>query len=152
VRASRSAHLVLRPFERTELDEMVGRHRADATTVDIDADGLLRLSGGNPLFAREVLACPSDVVPPVVAAVYGRFLEHVSSTSRGLLRAAAELGFTGEPRALAARAGVSEIDVIDALDEVAGGRLVHVDREDGSFHFVSELARRVLLASADTVT
>ncbi|MBI5089390.1 MAG: AAA family ATPase [Actinobacteria bacterium] len=152
-RAGRSLHLVLRPFERTEIDEMIIRLRGDVVAGELDADALLKLAGGNPLFTAEVLRAPRGAsqldVPPAVIATYGRFLGHLSPASRRILRAAAELGPTGEPRQVAARAGVDELDVIDALDEVAGGRLVHIEREGGAYRFVTELARRVTRTAVD---
>jgi hypothetical protein len=150
LRTGRATHLVLRPFERTELDEMIDRHRVGASSVEMDADRLMQLSGGNPMLAHEVLTWPSRTLPPAVVAIYERFLEHVTSDSRAILRAAAEVGSGGDPAQVAARLGASELDVIDALDEVAAGRIVHIERDGASYRFVTELARRVILQVGDT--
>ncbi|MEO7117869.1 MAG: 3-phosphoshikimate 1-carboxyvinyltransferase [Candidatus Limnocylindrales bacterium] len=149
--ASRSGllhELRLGPFDLDELRQLVARHES---ARGVGADDLLRLTGGNPLFAISVLRGDGiddgAFVPADVQAELGRHLTMLSEQSRHILQAAARLGLEGDASRLAASAATSELDVMDALDEVGRGRLLHVDPIGGSYRFVHELARRAVLVA-----
>ena len=151
-RADRSTTLRLRPFDPDELDELIARHSSGPTPRTRSAS-LLRLTGGNPLFAVQMLrSSRGDVdleaagVPPTVESVLGRYLTPLSLATRRIVETAALLGAGGTPSRLAACAGVSELEAMDALDEVGEGRLVQVEPVGGAYHFVHDLARRTVMA------
>jgi DNA-binding SARP family transcriptional activator len=147
-RIGRSADLHLAPFEPAEIDELIAREG----TATIDTDGLLRMTGGNPLFAIQMLRSGQALetgitaVPSTIESLLSRYLEPLSAASRRIIEVAALLGAQGEPSRLAACAGASELDVMDALDEVGGGRLLHVEPIGGGYRFVHDLARRTVIA------
>src|SRR3954447_2846417 len=126
-------------------------HRLSARSVSrmaaasgVDRDELFRLTGGNPFFVSEVLACPDQTVPPtVVDAVLVRVaalpadvqaaLDLVAVVPSGvevdlLRRLVADLA----PVALAEQAGVVEV-------------------RDGVVGFRHELARRAVVQSVPAI-
>jgi predicted nicotinamide N-methyase/ribosomal protein S18 acetylase RimI-like enzyme/tetratricopeptide (TPR) repeat protein len=115
----------------TRLTSAAVRKLAAATTVD--PGELFRLTGGNPFFVTEVLANPTDIVPPtVVDAVLARVRTLSAAAQTALDRlavvpAGAEVGLlrvlAGDlgPVAEAERAGVVEVhgDVVSFRHELA---------------------------------
>ena len=110
------------------------------------------LTGGNALLAINTLRAAGpdgdldhlDVSSAAYAAL-AHHLEPLSHASQRIVQAAARRGLEGDASWLATDMGVSELEVMDALDEVGGGRLMHVEPIGGSYRFVHELARRSVL-------
>lgn len=153
-RAGWSCSVPLHPFEVHELSELAARHRAGADEASVDVDRLEKLTGGNPLFAIQLLRSlegghdlDAVAVPATVESLLGRHLEPLDTVSRRIVEMAALVGADGTPSRLAACAGVTELDVMDALDQVDNGRLVQVEPIGGAYRFVHDLARRTVIAS-----
>jgi DNA-binding SARP family transcriptional activator len=155
-RAGWSSSLQVEPFGWADLDHLVSRHTVDGTRPRVDVDHLLQLTGGNPMFASAVLRDASTgddrercAVPAVVARVLGRFLDGLPARSRHIVRVAALLG-DGVPSRVATSTGATELEVVEALDEVADGRLIEIDQVGGAYRFVHGLARSTVIASIDS--
>jgi DNA-binding SARP family transcriptional activator len=149
VRAGWSCTVPLEPFATPELRELAARHGV-GVGAPVDIDRLEQLTGGNPLFAIQVLHSGHDLdatwVPATVESLLGRYLEPLDPTSRRIVEMAALVGADGSPSRLAACTGTTELDVMDALDLVGDGRLVHVEPIGGAYRFVHDLARRTVVA------
>jgi ATP/maltotriose-dependent transcriptional regulator MalT len=128
----------------------------------IDASGaavLYEESGGNP-FYLEQLARPLERrdgggpaaeispailgVPPAVAASLGEELGSLSRSGRHALEGAAVAGDPFEPELAAAAAGLSEADVVSALDELLEADLVRTTDVPRRFRFRHPLVRRAV--------
>lgn len=95
-----------------------------------DAEDLHRRSGGNPLFARELLAARFDQgLPPVVSDVLGRSLHRLDPELRPAVLALA-LTAPGTPLSvLAAATGLGPLELEDHLDRAAAAGILR--RETG---------------------
>jgi hypothetical protein len=162
VREGRSAELRVEGLDAGELDELLGQmHVQHSSAASLDGARLRRLTGGNPLFVTELLARPEPVddlddlddivgggpLPAGVTAVLTRHLDGLARRTRRIVDVAARLG-DGRTSRVAVAIGAGELEVIDALDEIGGGRLVDVDSIGGSYHFVHELARRAVVEAS----
>ncbi len=142
--------LDLRPFGPTEVaDQLEALAPGSAAPHGV---GVLRATGGNPLFVREVARAieqgtwsPDRPPRSVVDAVTAR-LARLRPEARDLLGAAAVLGRTVPVDVLATMTGVPAIDGVALLDELAAHGLVDpVDR--GSYRFVHVLVRDAVEAA-----
>ena len=75
----------------------------------------------------------------------GRHLDGLAARSRRIVHVAASLG-DGAAIAGGRRTGATELEVVEALDEVADGRLVDIDPIGGAYRFVHDLARLTVIA------
>ncbi len=142
----------LGPFRPAELDELIARQ--DMSSPSVNGAQLLRLTGGNPLFAIHMLRTGANhdeldlvAVPPTVESMLGRYLRPLTPAVLRIVETAALLGAEGDPTRLAACAGATELEAMDALDEVGGGRLMHVEPIGGAYRFVHDLARRTVTSA-----
>jgi DNA-binding CsgD family transcriptional regulator/tetratricopeptide (TPR) repeat protein len=111
-----------------------------ATSIDVDASELFRLTGGNPFFVTEVLANPCAVVPPtVVDAVLARVrtLSSPAQTALGWLAVIPSGAEVGVLRSL--------VDDLASVAEAERAGVVEVRGDVVAFRH--ELARRVVAES-----
>jgi DNA-binding CsgD family transcriptional regulator len=100
----------------------------------VAVDELHRITGGNPFFVTEVLAAPSEAVPPSVRDAVLTRAARVGQNARGVLEALAVLAGPADPAMLAQMVG----DVAGLDECLASGLVRHDDRRIGFRH---ELAR-----------
>ena len=145
----------LGPLSADEARELVG-----AVAVGGESTVLYDETGGNPFYleqlarsaSRDAPSRPSSVrmslegvdVPPVVAAALGEELALLSDETRLVLEGASIAGDPFDPELAAAAAGVSETDVLDALDELLRLDLVRHTDVPRRFRFRHPLVRRAV--------
>jgi DNA-binding CsgD family transcriptional regulator/tetratricopeptide (TPR) repeat protein len=114
--------------------------REMAAPTDVDTGELFRLTGGNPFFVTEVLANPSEVVPPtVVDAVLAR-VRILSPPAQGALDRLAVIPSGVEVGLLRVLAG-------DLAPVAEAERAGVVEFRDDVVAFRHELARRAVVES-----
>jgi ATP/maltotriose-dependent transcriptional regulator MalT len=154
-RAHRSDALVraeLDPLTRDEAAELLG----ESVTATVATD-LHRESGGNPFYLEQLARVPqrgaaaggarkprSGDVPAGVAAALTEELALLPESARRALEGAAIAGDPFTPELAAAAAGVSESEVIDALDELLRLALVRITDVPRRFRFRHPLVRRAV--------
>jgi DNA-binding CsgD family transcriptional regulator/tetratricopeptide (TPR) repeat protein len=103
---------------------------------DLDADRVMELTGGNPLFVSEVLAWGVEDVPPSVRdSVLARYAR-ASPGARRLLDVVSIMPGGAE------RHLITALVAPDAADEADSRRLLEID--DAGFRFRHEVARRAI--------
>ncbi len=147
--ARRIETLTLGPLSDPEIELLATRHvpaQHDRSAAVFQPGGLRALTGGNPLFVIQVAqaATRGPAVPATVERLLGRYLDGLASGQRRAVETAALIGMVGSLERVARCTGRTELDEIDALDSVGGGRLLHVSPIDGSYRFVHELARHTV--------
>jgi hypothetical protein len=140
-------HLVLPPFTPGEVGalvvELTGSARGEAEVAHLHW-----LTGGNPLFARELVnladdehrATSPEALPESVRATLTRRLDLVSPECRRALDVAAVVGVEFSLDVLRATAPATDSDIIEVLDEAVRARLVR-DLGFGRFEFAHPLTR-----------
>lgn len=117
---------------------------------------LQEVTGGNPLFLLEVIRSfnesglkPGDLVkhhdvplPDTVWKAVKTRLDHLSPIARQVIEVAAIIGYEFRFEQIRWTAGLSEMQTIDALDELVHRRLL-VDQE-GSYYFQHDLVRQMV--------
>ena len=121
-----------------------------------DAGTILRQTGGNPFFVREVLLSLSDPRPGPVPAgirdVVGRRLARLDPAARGALEVAAVLGGEFDPEVVAA-VGMPEVTrqtTYDALDEAVHGRLAVRAADGRRYRFAHAIVRDTIYTGMPT--
>jgi hypothetical protein len=151
--AGRVRHLRLEGLDTDDL-ERYARAQLDGEALVVP--DLQRLTGGNPFFAREVLALvrgrgnvPGHLqVPPGVRAVIQQRLARLSSECDDALRLAAVLGTAFTLEHLATAIGASAADVLGVLGEAVEAQMVIVDRGTaGDLRFAHDLLRETIYES-----
>jgi DNA-binding CsgD family transcriptional regulator len=144
--------LDLRPFGLTEVaDQLATVVPGTAAT----AAEVLRTTGGNPLFVREVTRAIADGTwrqdrpPGSVLEAVGARLARLRPEARDLLRAAAVLGRDISVPVLATAAGLPATACVTLLDELAGHGLVDPVGA-GAFRFGHVLVRDAVEAAMPT--
>ncbi|HLK96024.1 MAG TPA: AAA family ATPase [Nocardioidaceae bacterium] len=153
--------LDLRPFDLAEVGAQLsastwGAWTATADVPAADARVVLEVTGGNPLFVREVARAMADGTwrperPPrsVLDVVLGR-VDQVSSDCRRLVQAAAVVG-RDFPIALAAATLAVPVDhCLPLLDEACAYGLLEPTGDIGVYRFVHALTRDAVEASLTT--
>ena len=156
-RAGTLDRIELTPLTLDEARELVG-----AIVVGGEAGVLYDETGGNPFYLEQLArsasrAAPSRSssaavavslegvdVPPVVAAALEEELSLLSDETRLVLEGASIAGDPFDPELAAAAAGVSETDVLDALDELLRLDLVRNTDVPRRFRFRHPLVRRAV--------
>jgi DNA-binding winged helix-turn-helix (wHTH) protein/tetratricopeptide (TPR) repeat protein len=101
----------------------------------VDADALLRTTGGNPFFVTEVLASDDvDIPASVVDAVLARLHELPEDSRRALER------FAVVPGSIDLAVARALVDDLNVLDEAERRQMLAID--GGSIRFRHEIARR----------
>lgn len=145
----------LGPLTPHEAQELVG-----SVLVGEESGTLYADTGGNPFYLEQLArsasrAGPSRLassrislegvdVPPVVAAALGEELALLSQETRLVLEGASIAGDPFDPDLAAAAAGVSEDDVLNALDELLRLDLVRQTDVPRRFRFRHPLVRRAV--------
>ena len=148
--------LDLRGFGLAEVEEQLRRTAGGGSTAD--AQAVLDLTGGNPLFVREVGRAMADGTwrpdrpPRTVLDVVRSRLDRVSGDCRRLVQAAAIVGRDFSPALVAAALDTPVEACLPHLDEAAGFGLVgRVGEADGGdYRFVHALTREAVEASLTT--
>lgn len=121
-----------------------------------DAGAVLDVTGGNPLFVREIARAVMDGTwrpdqpPRSVLEVVGARLERVSAGCRRLVQAAAIVGRDFPVALVAAALGEPVADCLPSIDEAIAAGLVHRVGDVGDYRFVHALTRDAVEASLTT--
>jgi ATP/maltotriose-dependent transcriptional regulator MalT len=145
---------------RVELDALTAVEAREllGETVDVaDANTLYEESGGNPFYLEQLArslhraggttsgsAISLSGVPSGVAASLSEELALVSDMGRRVLEGAAVAGDPFEPELAAAAAATSEIEAMDAVDELLEVDLVRSTEVPRRFRFRHPLVRRAV--------
>jgi DNA-binding CsgD family transcriptional regulator len=151
LRSPAAERLDLRGFGLAEVREEIeslapGQPSADAQTV-------LDLTGGNPLFVREVARAMADGTwrpdrpPRTVLDVVGARLDRVSPGCRRLAKAASVVGRDFSLRVVAAALGEPVERCLPEVDEAVAYGLVDRIGPAGDYRFVHALTREAVEAS-----
>jgi tetratricopeptide (TPR) repeat protein len=141
--------------------------QASGQALDDDALSLARAiyleTEGNPFFVREVLRHLTETeavvrrgnvwstrlpveelgIPEGVREVVGKRLARLSGEVNRILRTAAVVGVEFEPELVRAAGGFDEEELISALEEATGARLV-IESANGRYRFAHALVRDTL--------
>jgi DNA-binding CsgD family transcriptional regulator len=113
----------------------------DAAGSEIDAADVTELTGGNPLYARE-MAVGSGGIPPSVRALLARRFELLDDDDLAVVDLAAVLGFDFQADVLSAAAHCPLIDVLESLERIeATGLVAAAPGQRGWFSFAHALLR-----------
>jgi ATP/maltotriose-dependent transcriptional regulator MalT len=153
-RAGTLTRVELEALTAVEARELLGE------TVDVaDANALYEESGGNPFYLEQLarslhraggathgfaISLSGIGVPSGVAASLSEELALVSDVGRRVLEGAAVAGDPFEPELAAAAAAASEIEAMDAIDELLELDLVHSTEIPRRFRFRHPLVRRAV--------
>ena len=154
--------LPLRGFTREEVGELVQRQvPGDAAPDSQQVTRLHTLTGGNPLFLRELLALPgmspengerSYWQPEQVATVtlvLQRRLRNLASTTREVLELAALIGTEFRRSVLSCCASVNALAVEPSLHAAVHERLIAAMDDGDSWRFTHDLLREELADGVD---
>jgi DNA-binding CsgD family transcriptional regulator/tetratricopeptide (TPR) repeat protein len=103
--APNASRLDLGPLDETEIAELARRH-LDRTLDQTQLQGLLARSGGNPLYAEELLNSPAGTVPTSLLDLLLRHVSGLSPGAAGLVRLVAVGGGRVEADLLLAASGL----------------------------------------------
>jgi class 3 adenylate cyclase/DNA-binding SARP family transcriptional activator/tetratricopeptide (TPR) repeat protein len=147
VREGSAFELPLEPLDVDATTQLASRLSGGALRED-DARRLWEETEGNPLFVVEALragarAPGESATTPTVQAVIGARLAQLSANARSVAETAAVLGRMFRVDVLAHAMSVDEDDLIDALDELWGRRIIR-DLADG-YDFTHDRLREVAL-------
>ena len=147
-------NLDLRGFGLAEVSEQLsGTGGGDPAA---DAGAVLDLTGGNPLFVREVARAIADGTwrpdrpPRTVLDVVGARLDRVSPQCRRFVQAAAIVGRDFSLAVVAATLGQAVPECIPLVDEAIAYGLVDRVGEGGDHRFLHALTREAVEASLTT--
>jgi DNA-binding CsgD family transcriptional regulator/tetratricopeptide (TPR) repeat protein len=154
VRAPATARLDLAGFTLDEVGEQLGRLRAGQRTSD--AGAVLELTGGNPLFVREVARAMADGTwradrpPHTVLDIVRTRLDQVSPRCRRLVQAAAIVGRDFSLALVAAALAEPVAACLPVVDEAMTHGLIDQVGGVGQYRFVHALTRDAVEASLGT--
>ena len=154
LRSSSAERLDLRGFSATEVAEQLAR----LITLDAspDVDEILDITGGNPLFVREVARAVaagtwrSDRPPRSVLDVVSARLDHVSVDCKRFVQAAAVVGREFTIAVPAAAIGEPLPNCLSLIDEAITHGLLDQMSDSSSCRFVHALIRDAVEASLST--
>lgn len=116
--------LELEPMSREELVALVG------VQDGVDIDGILRACAGNPLYALELARgarSGEGGTPKTLVELVRERVARLSDAANDALRWAAVLGYTFDATRLEALCELSQLDLVDALEELERGALLRID-------------------------
>ena len=133
----------LQPFNHAEVLELVGGQDG------VDIDYITRASAGNPLYALELArgARAGEVgAPPTLVQLVRERVAQLSDAARDVLRWAAVLGYTFDADRLEALSELSQLDVVEALEELERRALLRIDatRSHGRYAFSHDIVREAV--------
>lgn len=146
--------LELRGFGLDEVREQLARTTVDESVVG--ARAVLDLTGGNPLFVREVARAVADGTwqpdhpPRTVLDVVAARLDHLSTDCRRLVQAAAIVGRDFSLVLVAATLDRPVAWCLPLVDEAIAHGLLHRVGDTGDHRFVHALTRDAVEASLTT--
>ncbi|MDQ3896885.1 MAG: AAA family ATPase, partial [Actinomycetota bacterium] len=146
--------LGLRGFGLVEVREQLAA--AGVEDGAIDARYVLDLTGGNPLFVREIARALADGTwhperpPRTVLDVVTARLERVSPECRRFVQAAAIVGRDFSLAVTAAALGRTVTDCLSLVDEAIGYGLIDRIGSSGDHRFIHALTREAVEASLTT--
>jgi DNA-binding CsgD family transcriptional regulator len=149
LRAPAVERIELQPFGAEEVREQLA-----LLAPSVDAAAVVELTGGNPLFVREVARAMADGTwradrpPRSVLDVVRARLDRVSDDCRGVLQAAAVVGREFSLALVAAARSEPVARLLPAADEAVGHGLV--DRIGRDYRFVHVLTRDAVEATLTT--
>ncbi|HEV3400856.1 MAG TPA: AAA family ATPase, partial [Acidimicrobiales bacterium] len=156
LRSSAVERLNLRGFDLSEVREQLSRMTAVDAAGEGQARAVLDVTGGNPLFVREVVRAMADGTwrpdrpPRTVLDVVAARLDRVSAPCRGLVQVAAVVG-RDFSLALVARALDQPVEqCLPVVDEAIAHGLVQPVGDLGDHRFVHALTREAVEASLTT--
>lgn len=126
----------LPPLDEPQLRELVASLGIEGVDVDALAARLLRLTGGNPLFALETLRLGHEEAqldaaclprPASVTQLIGRRLHRLSAPALRLARCAAVAGQDFDAELAAQVLGVEPLDLADAWGELEAAQVLRGD-------------------------
>ncbi len=141
-RSGQATRLELAPFTRAELRAQIAAITGE-TPDPILVDRVLARSGGNPLFAEELLASAmaSAGLPESLRDAMRSRLESVPADVRDVLRIAAVAGRTVDDAFLAAVAGLPSRELAAALQVAVDSNILIHDRDSPGYSFRHALLR-----------
>jgi DNA-binding CsgD family transcriptional regulator len=154
IRSSGSERLELRGFDLAEVAEQLSRTTAGRCSAD--ARSVLDVTGGNPLFVREIARAIADgswrpdQPPRSVLEIVGARLERVSPDCRRLIQAAAVVGRDFSLALVAAALTRPVAPCLPLVDEAIAYGLVDRMPRSGEYRFVHALTRDAVDASLMT--
>lgn len=148
--------LELRGLDDSELDQLVTSTIGRALTPAA-ARSLLTLTGGNPLFVRELGRLAADgldlsapAVPPSIRVIVDERLAHLDPDARHLVELLAVQGDKADTELMANLVDLSPTQLLDALD---GPRRLGLARSDGAaVAFTHDLFRMAVYESLPLAT
>jgi hypothetical protein len=152
LRSPAAQRLDLRGFDVTEVREQLSR----AIAGDPDARAVLDLTGGNPLFVREVARAMADGTwrhdrpPRTVLDVVAARLDRVSEECRRLVQAAAIVGRDFSAAIVARTLEEPVGQCLPMIDEAIGHGLIDRVGDAGDHRFIHALTRQAVEASLTT--
>ena len=141
-RSGQATRLELPPFTRGELHDQIAAITGE-TPDPILVDRMLARSGGNPLFAEELLASAmaSAGLPESLRDAMRWRLESVPADVRDVLRIAAVAGRTVDDAFLAAVAGLATGELAAALRVAVDSNILTRDPDSPGYSFRHSLLR-----------
>ncbi len=150
--------LPLQGLDRTGVRDLLVQMHFDDGVAAVWADHLVQATGGNPFFILETVRALGETarhqppldqeagarlpLPDSVRAAVDEHLQHVTPLARQVLEASAVLGTTFEFDLLLATAGRSELETVDALEELIARHLLI--EQTGHYHFSHEIVQSVV--------
>jgi DNA-binding CsgD family transcriptional regulator len=146
-RAGMLARVELAPLSRDEARSLVGA----------GADAMYDETGGNPFFLEQLARTPAQAattgddvalagvqVPPLVAAALSEDLTHLPALARRALDGASVAGDPFEVDLAMIAAGLSETEILDAVDELVRADFVRATEMPRRFRFRHPIVRRAV--------
>jgi predicted ATPase len=154
LRSSAVERLELRGFDLAEVREQLSRTTADESVAD--ARAVLEVTGGNPLFVREVARAMADGTwradrpPRTLLDIVSARLDRVSADCRRLVQAAAIVGRDFSLALVAATLDEPVAHCLPLIDEAIAYGLLDRVGDLGEYRFVHALTRDAVEASLTT--
>jgi len=152
-----TTHLALRGLTEDHVGDLIAATTGPETPRWV-VSAVAAKAGGNPLFITEMAKHlietngPSDAVtlelPETIRGLLDRRLLRLSEATRKLLALASVVGRDFHVSVVEGLAHVSEVAMLDALDEAVAAKIIVEDsRSPGRFSFTHALIREVLYGS-----
>ena len=141
--------LQLAPFDRAQIGALLATSAARPLPAELVAS-IARRSGGNPLFARELLAASErgeTALPPALRDVLLVSIGRLDAESRAVLQAVAAAGRDVPYGLLAAVTPLAELELASALRKAVEHDVLSSDQETGTFRFRHELFAEAVYAT-----
>ena len=133
--------LSLQPLTADEVGELIGDRDA--------AEAIAQASAGNPLYALELArgrAGDIEGPPRTLLELLRERVNRLSNDARDVLRWGAVLGYVFDAEQLESITDMSQLDLVDALEELERHALLHIDprRREGRYVFSHDVVREAV--------